>query len=319
MNSIRLYNTISNIPIFASENEYCLHRSDLDFWWPHVVNVLERHNLSGAEKRSTATCGFNPTYPVFLIDDIVVKFFGYRPHWLNAFNTECAAHDYLEKDNTILAPRILAKGQLFPGSWAYMVSSKVKGQSWLDAHLTYEEKNHVAAEIGQQLQKIHALPTDKHLQHDHNWSKLNFKKAAENSVLPKHLVAQVDNFIAKLDEFDRCFVNGDIVETHVFIDQGHLSGIIDWGDATVTDRHYELGKLLDTFDWDKKLLKTVLDTSNWPVKKNFARQSLGLALYRQAVGLTQHHTFDVFYKLPHLLSLSDIATLDELADVLFDV
>ncbi len=100
---------------------------------------------------------------------------------------------------------------------------------------------------------------------------------------------------------------------------GQLSGIIDWGDATVTDRHYELGKLMDTFDWDKRLLKTVLQTSAWPVKNDFAKKSLGLALYRQAVGLTQHHTFDVFYKLPNLLSLEDIPTLDELALTLFDI
>ena len=163
------------------------------------------------------------------------------------------------------------------------------------------------------------MPTDNQLKHDHLWSKLNFRIAVEKSILPRHLVAQVDDFIAKLDDFDRCFVNGDIVDTHVFIENGHLSGIIDWGDAAVTDRHYELGKLLDTFDWDKKLLKTVLDTSNWPVKKNFSKQALGLALYRQAVGLTQHSSFDVFYKLPDLLPLEDIATLDELADILFGV
>lgn len=252
----------------------------------------------------------------------MVKFFGHRPYWPGAFNTECAVHEYLLKDNTILAPRILAKGQLCANTdepWLYIISSKISGQSWLDANLSYEEKNKVAAEIGQQLRKIHALPTDNRLKHDHEWSKLNFRIAAEKSVFPKHLIAQVDSFIAKLDDFDTCFVNGDMVDTHVFIENGHLTGIIDWGDATVTDRHYELGKLLDTFDWDKRFLKIVLETSNWPIKKKFSKQSLGLALYRQAVGLTQHNSFDVFYKLPNLLPLEDIATLDDLADILFGV
>lgn len=311
-------NTTSIVPVFTSENEYCSHRANLDFWWPYIINLLERHNLAGANKRSAAKCGFNSTYPVFIIDNIVVKFFGSRPYWLNAFNTECAAHEYLIKDDTILVPNILAKGQLF-ASWSYIISSKIPGQSWLDANLSDEEKNNIAAEIGQQLYKLHKLPTDNQLKHDHSWSRLNFRSAAERSVLPKHLVAQVDKFLAKLDDFDRCFVNGDIVDTHVFIENGRLSGIIDWGDATVTDRHYELGKLLDTFDWDKRLLKMVLETSNWPVKKNFTKQSLGLALYRQAVGLTQHSSFDVFYKLPNLLPLNNIATLDELADILFGI
>jgi hygromycin-B 7''-O-kinase len=313
---------MTDVPVFESESEYCSHRSDINFWWSHIVHVLKKHNLEGCEKSSMAKCGFNPTYPVFLIDDIVIKFFGHRPYWLNAFNTECAAHDYLIKDNTILAPRILARGELFPdtnASWSYIISSKIRGRSWLDTNLTSQEKNNVAAEVGQQLRKIHALPIDERLKHDDKWPTLNFKAAAEKSVLPKHLIAQVDSFIATLDDFDRCFVNGDMVDTHIFIESGHLSGIIDWGDATITDRHYELGKLMNTFDWDKRLLKTVLETSHWPVKKNFAKQSLGLSLYRQAVGLTQHSSFDVFYQLPNLLPLEDIATLEDLAIVLFDV
>lgn len=67
------------------------------------------------------------------------------------------------------------------------------------------------------------------------------------------------------------------------------------------------------------MLKIVLNASNWPVTDNFPRQALGLALYRQAVGLTQHTTFDVFYKLLNLINLGNIDTLDELADVLFGI
>lgn len=307
---------------FTSENEYCSYRENIDFWWPHIVKILEEHHLADVTKHHKAICGFNPTYPVFLIGDIVVKFFGYRPSWKRAFQTEHTAHRYLLKNETILAPRILASGNLFEDSsnpWPYIISTKVSGNSWLNTPLSFDEKNKIAAEIGTELRKIHAISTDNELEHDNEWSTLNFTGAAEKSVLPKHLVAQVESFIAKLDDFERCFVNGDIVDTHVFINNGTLSGIIDWGDATVTDKHYELGKLMDTFDWDKRLLKTVLDASNWPVKKNFAKQSLGLALYRQAVGLTQHNSFDVFYKLPDLIAFKDITTLDELADVLFKV
>lgn len=307
---------------FTSEHEYCAARANIDFWWPYIVEVLQRHHLAGADKREVTKCGFNPTYPVFLIDDIVIKFFGHRSHWRNAFTTECAAHEYLSKDDTILASRILATGELFPeaeAAWSYILSSKIPGQSWLNTTLTFEEKNNIAAEIGRQLHKIHSLSLDERLLHDHAWSKLDFRGAADKSILPKHLVAQVEDFIARLDNFDRSFVNGDIVPTHLFIENGHLTGIIDWGDATVTDRHYELGKLMDTFDWDKRLLKTVLQASNWPMKSNFSKQALSLSLYRQAVGLTQHSTFDVFYKLPHLIQLDTISTLDELADTLFGV
>lgn len=313
---------MTSILTFKSESDYQKSRGDLNFWWPHMLDVLQRHDLPGSDKRSTVIAGFNPTYPVFLIDNIVIKFFGHRPYWQQAFHTESVAYEYLMKDQTLLAPHLIAKGKLFSGAnepWPYLVSSKIAGQSWLDTPLSYQEKEGVAAAIGEQLHKIHQLPTHHHLQHEKQWATLNLQAAAEKSILPKHLLTQLDAFIATLDVFDNCFVNGDIVDTHVFIDNGRLSGIIDWGDATVTDRHYELGKLMDTFDWDKRLLKIALNAAKWPIKKNFPKQALGLSLYRQAVGLTQHSSFDVFYKLPNLLPLEDIATLDELADVLFDV
>jgi len=63
-----------NIPIFASENEYCAHRANIDFWWPYIIEILQRHHIAGSERRAIVKCGDNPTYPVFLIDDIVIKF-----------------------------------------------------------------------------------------------------------------------------------------------------------------------------------------------------------------------------------------------------
>ena len=40
---------------------------------------------------------------------------------------------------------------------------------------------------------------------------------------------------------------------------------------------------------------------------------------RQAIGLAQHHTMDVFEPIAALFPLPDIATLDELASELFSV
>ena len=59
--------------------------------------------------------------------------------------------------------------------------------------------------------------------------------------------------------------------------------------------------------------------SGWPVSKNFPRQTLGLALHRQAIGLTQHHSMDVFEPIAAQLPLDDIATLHDLAIELFAV
>lgn len=102
----------------------------------------------------------------------------------------------------------------------------------------------------------------------------------------------------------------------------HLIAQIDsyLGDAMMTDRHYELIQIYrDMFRCDKTLLRVFLQASDWPVGKNFPHQALGLALHRQAVGLAQHHTIDVFEPIAALFPLQDIGTLDELATELFAV
>jgi len=189
--------------LFQSDNEYRLHRNDLSFWKPYITHILERHDFQCTHGLKTIKCGDNSTYPVFLINDLVIKFFGHRPNWSHAFFIECEAHDCLAQDATIKAPHILAKGNLFDdpkAPWSYIISTKVTGQPWLNTPLTFDEKNSLAAEIGGQLQKIHSL-----------------------------------------------------------------------------------------------------------------------ALYRQAAGLTQHSSFDVFYKLPTIVSLDDVKTLNELAKILFEI
>ena len=143
--------------------------------------------------------------------------------------------------------------------------------------------------------------------------------AAEQSSLPSHLVAQVDDYLTRLGPLDDpVFVHGDLCAMHAFVKEGRLSGIIDWGDAMVTDRHYELIQLYrDLFDCDKAMLAVFLEACEWPVRKDFARQALGFALHRQAVGLAQHHSMDVFEPIAALLPLRDLATLDDLATELF--
>lgn len=305
--------------LFSSGLQYEKCKDDTSFWGPIVREVLRRHHLN--QNNSQIIAGFNSTYPVFSTNDLIVKFFGYRTLWQETFLNECAAHQCLAQDARICVPALMASGQLFENTtmpWPYTISTKMAGSSWLVSDLSYHQQKTIAVELGQQLQYIHALPIKQALKDDKSWQNLDLKVAARQSSLPEHLIDQIDHFMTKLAPFNRVFVNGDIVSMHVFVKHGHLSGIIDWGDAVVTDRHYEIGKLcLSLFPCDKVLLTLLLEAANWPHTLNFPIQSLGLALYRQAVGLTQHRCFDVFYQLP--IDLGIIATLEDLAHILFNV
>lgn len=307
-------------PTFASVQEHISRLGDVGFWWPYVAEILERHDLADAGWEPVA--GFNATHPTFLYGDIVVKLFGYSRSWRESHAAERAAHVLVATDPEIAAPRLLREGQLYDEAdapWPYLITTRMPGVAWQDVGPSIEQRLSIAAEVGTQVRRVHALrPSGVATEVD--WPALNVAAAAEQSSLPPHLIAQIDDYLARLGPFDRVFVHGDLVAAHAFVENGRLTGIIDWGDAIVTDRHYELIQLYrDMFGCDKALLRVFLEASDWPAGKDFPRQALGLALHRQSVGLAQHHTMDVFEPIAALLPLQDIGTLDDLATELFAV
>jgi aminoglycoside phosphotransferase (APT) family kinase protein len=195
----------------------------------------------------------------------------------------------------------------------------MNGVALRDAELSDEELLSVAAQLGDQMQRTHALRPSDRLPQSRRPGE-DTALAAERSSLPAHLVAQVNDYVARLGPFDSVFVHGDLIAAHAFVDDGQLVGIIDWGDAVVTDRHYELIQVYrDMFACDKAQFRVFLEAAGWPVDEDFANRALGLALHRQAVGLTQHHTIDVFMPIAARFPLKDVDTLEELATLLFSV
>ena len=314
------HRSVTSPPTFASIQEHVARLHDVGFWWPYVAEIDERHDLGDAGREPTA--GFRGTYPTFLHGDAVVKLFGYSRAWRKSHAAERAAQALVATDPEIAAPRLLAEGRLYDdvdAPWPYLVTTRISGTSCRDAQLSAEQRLSVAVDLGKQVRRVHALRPSHVVTHE-DWPDLNVAVAAEQSSLPPHLIAQIDDYLARLGPFDRVFVHGDLTATHAFVENGRLTGIIDWGDATVTDRHYELIQLYrDMFGCDKVLFRVFLAACDWPVGKDFARQALGHALYRQAVGLAQHHTMVVFEPIAALLPLRAIGTLDDLATELFAV
>ena len=294
--------------------------TDIDSWRPYVQRVLARHGLDTTGPLSVGQGG---TFPTLISGDAVIKFFGRLPLWESAHRAESAANRCIAGDPRILAPRVLAQGRLFDdteATWPYLVTERVPGANWEDASLSFEDKLSIAAELGRQVGFIQAREADTHVARNDFWPAPDLTEAACRTVLPSHLTEQVDRFVAGVDEGDPALVHGDLMFRHVFVDGGRLTGIVDWGDAMVADPHYELAQLqLNLFDGDKRLLRALLHASDWPVARTFARQALAQAFHRQAVGLAQHGRTDVFHKLPAMLPLGEIGTLEELADLVFGV
>jgi hypothetical protein len=303
-------------PVFDTTAAFVARRGDVAWWRPHVAHVLARH---GYDTRPPLHAGAGATFPTFLSGDVVVKFFGFRRRWRTSFDAESAIHARLADDPAIMAPRTLAAGTLEGDAWRYRVTTRMGGVPWADARLDDRDRHRIAAALGGQVARLQRLRGDGLARHE-DWPRAQMAAALARSSLPRHLVHAVGDFLAASGSFERVVVHGDLMPRHVFVDRGRLVGIIDWGDAIVTDRHYELAELhLDLFDGDAALLGTFLDAADWPTGPDFARKALATALQRQAHGVVQHDRMDVFHKLGAILGACRFDDLAALAAALFAV
>jgi len=318
-------------PAFASPQEQRARIPDVGFWRPYVAEILRRHELE--DGLSEPVAGHNATYPTFLYGEIVVKLFGNAPGWRQSYRAELAAYTALARDGEIVAPRLLGSGRLYDDAsdapWPYLITSKVGGVALWRADLAPAQEQAVAAELGRQVRRLHALPPDG-VASDADWPPLDVAAAMGRSSLPPHLIAQADTYLARhglphgsklgapAGSPDRVVTNGDIVANHAYIEGGRLVGIIDWGDTVVTDRHYELIQIYrDLLHCDQALFRVFLDAYGWPEREDFRRRALGWAMIRQTVGLAEHGSIDVFMPIAARYDLQAIPTLDDLATTLF--
>lgn len=264
--------------------------------------------------------GANPTYPTFVCGAVVVKFFGGLPGWRAAAHAERVAHRVLAQDPEILAPRVLAEGELDPGGpdpWPYLVTARARGTPLAQLDPSPTRFRRLAASLGAQLARVHALaapdlPTPAEVDAP------TPLEGARRSRLAPHLAEQVDGYIARLPPAVPVLVHGDLVSNHVYVEGDEVTALIDWGDALRADRHYDLAKLMvAALRCRHDLLDAFLEGAAWTRDPQLPRRALGWALVRQATGLGQHRGFDVFYELPGLPPWDQLRDLDQLATALF--
>ncbi len=306
------------MPSLASARTFPARLDDAASWAPIVAEVLERHGWARSQNQTTPSVG--STYPTFLHGDLVIKLFGGQGSWRASFRAERAALAAVSVVSGVAAPELLVQGWLHTGadpSWPYLVMTRMQGTPWGQAELSPARRLRLAAELGEQARRFRALlPDDVPALEPMTVPAL--MEAAQHSSLPSRLIEGIGHFLAEFRTAETAFVHADLMHRHVFVAGGRLAGIIDWGDAALADPHYELAKLhLDLFAGDKALLRAFLEASGWQAAPDFAPRALAFALRRQAQGLMQHPTMDVFHKLPQLPAAKGAASLRQLAMRLF--
>lgn len=230
------------------------------------------------------------------------------------YDTEVAAYRILDQTDEIPAPILLAHGH--SGERAYLLLSRAPGRSVEDADLTVHDRLRLAHDLGRVVRRVHELPViDGVGRLGRDWLRDSGSDAAQRhrawGTLPEHLINQIDDYL--IEPVGRAFVHADLAIEHIFVENGELTSIIDWGGAEATDPHYELPVLhLDLFGTDKRQLAAFLEGYDWQTD-DFVRRAMSATLAQE---------FDAFELLSYTrpdLDLGRFATLDRLADELWRI
>lgn len=311
--------------------------TDLVLWAPFVRQAVKRQ--TGREP-GTLRVPVPGTYPTFIADEkLVIKFFGRLFDGAEAYAAEVESARLLALDPVLPTPRLLGSGSLSENAqgwpWPYLIFDCVQGSSIGEVYdqVPLAEKLRLAGWLGACARRLHNLPLPKNAHFAPSWESYRDFLAGQRAdclanhqawkTLPAHLLSELPGFLSTLEEFipdgeTPHLIHADLTRDHIL---GRWEGehwqplsIIDFGDARVGSRYYELAALhLDLFAGDIRLLQSWLDgyAGSDPLWRPAPRLALSTALL---------HQFDVLHGLfTWRPELARSPNLTALADALWDM
>jgi hygromycin-B 7''-O-kinase len=199
--------------------------------------------------------------------------------------------------------------------------------------LSVENRRDVARFIADVTTRVHTLIPGPNSELSRNWTPWDafiatqMRTCAERhrawGTLPEHLIEQIEPYLKQASDLlvhpePPAVLHCDLTADHVFgAWEGETwvpTGIIDFGDAKIGDRRYDLVALhIESFGGDKDMLRAYLECYGFDVgrRPDFARQAMHMTLLHEFNVLET-----VFEFMPEARRLP---SLDQLATALWDV
>jgi hygromycin-B 7''-O-kinase len=217
-------------------------RRDIDAQRPAFVALAQRHGLPPSELAPFA----DGTHLVWGTRSVVLKVF--VPLWPQDAAVEVAMLRYLA-GTKLPVPRLEATGEL--DSWRYAVVSRLPGTPigaiW--PTLASGARQALAARCGEAMAALHALspptlPTGPLVQEEllaERLTRVIDEQRARGA--DEALLDEIASFVASIDELppaEPALLHADLTADHFLVQDGELSGILDFADAFVGPWVYEL-------------------------------------------------------------------------------
>ena len=322
-------------PVFADDDAYEASLRKAAFWAPYARAALRS---AGLPDEGEVVTHFPTTHVAALVGgEYMVKL--HYEDWFgeDCFQTEREAYGML-KGRRLPIPKLLADGALYREEdgwrWPFLVMTAMQGRAMreFDGTLSPKERERAADFVGKTLRKLHETPV-----HEGEYLSLELyvdliqtrtqrchRDHEQWGSLPPHLVEQVRDYVWDArplidpEQGSHALIHGDLHAGNVFL-EGALgatrpTGIVDFNDVYVGDRHYDLVAVhTKAFGCDKALLARLLEAYGWG--------ELGRGWVKRMMALTLAHDFDMIRPIAtsYPEAVANAPTLQDLAALVWDL
>jgi Ser/Thr protein kinase RdoA (MazF antagonist) len=298
-------------PEFATLQDYAAQFTCVETWEPYVQAICDRHGLSGR----IVAADLAGTNPVFIIAPhnqaprCVVKLYETRLFdGTRSCAMERAVYGLIAQHPHLPAPALLAHGDLFgDGRWPYNVIRHIPGHSLSQAsdQLGPTDRLNLAAFLGRHLRALHSLPTPPTLiqarepfrEFLHAQYAACEQRLRDWGAVSPHLLGTLHFYLFDEAAWDTALLEPTLRLIHADLNADHVlgqrdpntgawtpTGLIDFGDARVADRLYELVPLhLGLFGSDTTLLRAFMAAygPDDDLQRDFVRRAMNFTLLFQ--------------------------------------
>lgn len=188
---------------------------------------------------------------VFLSEEHCIKLHPPLPGFLESHRCEAAALRSVDNQLSVPTPRLLLDDAL--DDWTYLVSTRLRGRP-IDA--VWDEFNtatrvELATQLGHAIRELHQINAEHLAAVCDPWQEFRAHQSARGvdekrgkGLSPKR-IAEVEAYLRRTGPDERSRTSSSLLHTeigpsHVLVEAGRVTGLIDFGDARVGDPEYDL-------------------------------------------------------------------------------
>ncbi len=315
------------LPDISDYNEFNTHyRLQPDSWKEAAEAIGAKHGITIYDFKAYPE-GSNLV--ASLNDDLIIKIF--PPFHIHQWESEYNVLGFLQNKLTISLPALIAYGMI-NNNWTYIIITKLPGLQlenvW--SKCAFENKISILSKIGAVMKEVHSLETNELSEIEPEWHNffkhqlIKCKERHRKNGMPDWFLTQVEHYVTTyiylLPKYPKLVIlTGEYTPFNLLVQLSHdnweITGMIDFGDAMIGYREYDLlGPLLFLCEGKTILIQTLFEAYG------YRKEEMNMKLRRRLLLLAILHRYSNLKEQIRISGWQDnVSNFDELEQIIWPI